>query len=99
MAEKNSLEMVVDPTLGEVEPLSLPAFPGGDKEGFNTQVALFETQILSQALETCSTTRELARSLKMTQSQAVRKLQKHGLSHRLKRNRRKQRRRNKPGLF
>ena len=48
-------------------------------------LAEFEKNILSNALGECGTTRSLAEFLSMSQSQVVRKLSEHDLSHRLKR--------------
>ena len=52
--------------------------------GLNEEVAAFEKQRLLHALTKCRSTREMAGHLNIHQSTVVRKLQKYGLSQRLK---------------
>ncbi|MCG8617082.1 MAG: sigma 54-interacting transcriptional regulator [Desulfobacterales bacterium] len=96
MAEKNSLDQIVGPVEKPetvIVPVAYDSHLRTEGKGFNDRVAGFEKTLLSSALECCNTTRELAGYLDMTQSQVVRKLKKHDLSHLLKLNRRKKKRR------
>ncbi len=86
MADKNALEYVVITPGAAVQPTD-PRLEKGkawDAGGFNQQVAAFEKQLLTRALDTCTSTRALAAHLDMTQSQVVRKLKKYGLTRKLK---------------
>ena len=69
------------------EPLHVDTTPIG--ESFDEMVGNFEKEILTKAMEQCTTTRAIAAYLNMTQSQVMRKIKKHKLSDQLKRNRRR----------
>lgn len=90
MAENNGLSGIVD--TDDMVP-ARPAMPPShtrvelNGDGFNQTIAKIEKQLLTDALETCNSTRTLALHLDMTQSQVMRKLTKYGLNHLLKRNR------------
>ncbi|MCG8687845.1 MAG: hypothetical protein MI892_23410, partial [Desulfobacterales bacterium] len=60
-----------------------------DLPHFQETMAACEKLLISQALETCDTTRSLAKRLNLSQSSVVRKLKIHGLTNRLRRNARK----------
>ncbi|SDO54006.1 sigma 54-interacting transcriptional regulator [Desulforhopalus singaporensis] len=57
------------------------------EQSLKKSLAEYEKSILEHALNTYTTTRTLAKHLEISQSQVVRKLSEHDLSHRLKRNR------------
>ena len=91
LSEKDTIDVVIeDDAWSEKRLLSSDLFSETKMDeqgpGFNQTIATVEKQILSNALEKNRTTRSLASSLKMSQSQVVRKLTKHGLNHLLKRN-------------
>ncbi len=56
---------------------------------FQETMAACEKLLINQALDTCDTTRSLAKQLNLSQSSVVRKLKIHGLTHRLRRKARK----------
>lgn len=83
LAEKNCLESIIDFNSQISKQMHKNIehqyqITGND---FNRAVTKLEKTILLDALEKYQTTRTIASYLKMTQSQVVRKLTKHGLNH------------------
>jgi len=87
LAEKNSLDSIVDyeSQIAEKKKEETDNEIELSGKGFSQAINDFEQQIFSKALEEYKTTRSIANYLKMSQSQVVRKLTKHNLTHLLKR--------------
>jgi PAS domain S-box-containing protein len=92
MAEQDSLRSIVDYEAVAIDPKKQPASSNtanyyadqAERVGFNQIISSFEKQLLTEALSNFKTSRSLASHLKMTPSQAYRKLVKHQLTHLLK---------------
>lgn len=84
LSDTDSIESIM-----EIENIILPqqqetpAYSNFKIQGLKQALAAFERSVLISALKTHSTTRALAKHLRVSQSQVVRKLSDHNLSHHL----------------
>ena len=88
MSETNVMDTILDDSISAMVPRGVardyPLDLENNQNSFDAMVTEFEKKILLQSMKRCKTTRAIASHLKMTQSQVMRKLKKHGLSQTLK---------------